>query len=247
MSQPVKTTSIKDKTALVTGANRGIGKAIVEALLEHGARKVYLAVRNPESTTDLTQRYGKKVVTLQADLASDESIQALASQAKDVDIVINNAGVLEIASALSDNAIQALTNEFNINVFGLLRIANAFAPILEAKGGALVQLNSVASIKNFPDCATYSASKAAAYSLTQSLNDNFSAKGVQVVSVHPGPIATDMGDKVGLTKIAEPPSVVAEAIIAGLENGHFHVFPDTFAQQIYGAYRPYVEAVLDSQ
>jgi NAD(P)-dependent dehydrogenase (short-subunit alcohol dehydrogenase family) len=139
--------SIENKIALVTGANRGIGKAIVESFLEHGAKKVYLAVRNPESTRELAQKYGDKVVTLQVDVADADSIKNLAEHAKDVNVVVNNAGVLEIADPLSSNVEEALTKELNINVFGLIRIAKAFAPILEANSGALVQLNSVASIK----------------------------------------------------------------------------------------------------
>lgn len=242
MSQSTVESPVAGKIALVTGANRGIGKAIVETLLANGASKVYLAVRNPESAALLAQQYPDRVVTLQADLGSDVSIQALARSANDVDIVINNAGVLEIAKALDASAVQAMGHEININVYGLLRIAQAFAPVLEARKGVLVQLNSVASVVSFADFATYSASKAAAYSLTLALKESLAAKGVRVVSVHPGPIATEMGAKAGLAEVAEPPSVVAEAIISALAEGDFHVFPDTAAQQLYGAYRPYAEA-----
>jgi len=238
--------SIENKIALVTGANRGIGKAIVQSFLEHGAKKVYLAVRNPESTIDLSKQYGDKVVTLEVDVSNAESIKKLAKQAKDVEVVVNNAGVLEIADPLSDNVEEALTKELNINVFGLIRVAKAFTPIIEANGGgAIVQLNSVASIKNFTGFSTYSASKAAAYSLTQGLRDALSSKGIDVLSVHPGPIATDMGDKAGF-EAADPTSSVSEGIVKSLETGDFHLFPDTVAKQFEGAYQGYADAIINT-
>ncbi len=236
--------AIQNKVALVTGANRGIGRAIVESFLAHGAKKVYLAVRNPESTTELAEKYGDKVVTLQADVSKTDSIAALAENAKDVDIVVNNAGILEVAGPLSDHAEEALDKELNVNVYGLIRVAKAFAPILEEKGqGAFVQLNSVASIKNFTDFTTYSASKAAAYSITQGLRDSFAPKGIQVLSVHPGPIATDMANKAGF-EVADSVSTVAEGIVSSLENGDFHLFPDTMAKQFQAAYQSYSDAII---
>lgn len=238
------TISIKDKVALVTGANRGIGKSIVESLVAHGASKVYLAVRNPESTTELAQKYGDKVVTLKADVSDTDSINALVDQAKDVQIVVNNAGVLEVADPLSDNTFEALDKELNVNLYGLLRVARAFTPVLEKNGsGALVQLNSVASIKNFADFSTYSASKAAAYSITQGLREILAPKGIQVLSVHPGPIATDMADKAGFDN-GDSTESVSEGIVAALEAGDFHLFPDTMAKQFEAAYQSYSDNII---
>jgi NAD(P)-dependent dehydrogenase (short-subunit alcohol dehydrogenase family) len=217
--------SIENKVALVTGANRGIGEAIVESFLNHGAKKVYLAVRNPASTKAMEEKYGDKVVTVKADLTDAASITQLAEQAKDVDVVVNNAGILIPSSPLADGAEAALTKELDVNVFGLLRVANAFAGILEANHGALVQLNSVASIKCFADFATYSASKAASYSLTQGLREKLGEKGVAVLSVHPGPIATDMAVQAGFTD-GDSTTCVAEGIVSALAAGDFHLFPD---------------------
>lgn len=239
--------SIANKVALVTGANRGIGKAIVESFLQHGASKVYLAVRDPKSTAQLAQRYGDKVVTLQADVGHAESIIALARAAKDVQVVVNNAGVLEVANPLSDNVEAAFTHELNVNVFGLIRMAKAFAPVIQANGGgAFVQLNSVASILNFTEFTTYSASKAAAYSVTQGLRDTLKEKGIQVLSVHPGPIATDMANKAGLSN-GDPASVVSEGIVSALKAGDFHLFPDTMAKEIWKAYQGFAQAVVNGQ
>jgi NAD(P)-dependent dehydrogenase (short-subunit alcohol dehydrogenase family) len=239
---------IENKTILVTGANRGIGKSVVETLVAHGAGKVYAAVRSLASAEPLVEAFGEKVVPILIDLGDPETIKAAAAVAQDVEILVNNAGVLKITSILDEQAIEAFRHELEINVLGLLRVAQAFAPILKANGGgALVQLNSVASIKNFAALATYSASKAASYSITQGLRDSLRDQGTAVVSVHPGPIATDMGNEAGFSEIAEPPGLVAEAIVNALENEEFHVFPDTMAKQFGGAYESFANEVIEAQ
>lgn len=235
---------IKDKVALITGANRGIGKAIVESFLQHGAKKVYLAVRDPNSTADLTERFGDKVVTITLDVGNAESIQQAALLAQDVEVVVNNAGVLEIADPLADNVEAALQHEFNVNVLGLIRVAKAFAPILaKQKSASFVQLNSVASIKNFTPFTTYSASKAASYSVTQGLKDVFAPMGIQVLSVHPGPIKTAMADKAGF-ETSDSVESVSEGIVTALAAGEFHLFPDVMAKQIQGAYQGFSDAII---
>ncbi len=238
---------IREANVLITGANRGIGKAIAERMLSGGAAKVYAAVRNPASAGPLVEAFGDKVVAVELDLTKPETIRAAASRAKDVTVVINNAGVLQTASALSDNAFSALQFEFDTNVYGLLHMAQAFAPVLKSNGGgAFVQLNSVVSMKCFPSFTTYCASKAAAYSITQALREELKAQGTQVVSVHPGPIATDMGDAAGLSEIAEPPSLVGDAIVEALKDGRFHVFPDSMAKQIGSAYESFAGQVVEA-
>ncbi|MGB3614935.1 MAG: SDR family NAD(P)-dependent oxidoreductase, partial [Elainellaceae cyanobacterium] len=119
--------------------------------------------------------------------------------------------------------------------------------VLKANGGGVfAQLNSVVSMKTFSNFATYSASKAAAYSITQALRELLADQGTIVLSVHPGPIATDMGDEAGLTEIAEPPTLVADGIIAALKAGNFHVFPDSMAKQIGGAYASFATNVVEA-
>ena len=181
------------------------------------------------------------------DLEDSQSITNAAATANDVEIVVNNAGVLENATPLSEHAIASFEREIKVNVVGLINMAQAFAPVLKANGGgALVQLNSVVSMKAFSDFATYSASKAASYSITQSLRDVLSGQGTQVVSVHPGPIATDMGKKAGLEEIAEPPSLVSDSIWQALKEGQFHAFPDSMAKQIGGLYKSFAESVVEA-
>jgi NAD(P)-dependent dehydrogenase (short-subunit alcohol dehydrogenase family) len=239
--------SIEKRTALITGANRGIGKAILDSFLNHGVTKVYAAVRDPESARPLVAQYGDRVAPIPIDLNQPKSIAAAAAIARDVEIVINNAGILSMTTPMDSHAVQALESEFATNVFGLIHMAQAFAPVLrENGGGVFVQLNSIASIKCFSYLATYSASKAAAYSITQSLREELREQGTRVVSVHPGPIETDMADDAGFSDFAESPSIVAESIVTAITEGDFHVFPDTLAQGIWDAYESYAEKIIDA-
>lgn len=235
--------SVKNKVALVTGANRGIGKSIVESFLNHGAKKVYLAVRDTNSTKDLEKKYGDKVATVKADVSNTKSIQDLAQQTTDVDIVVNNAGVGTPQSTIGDDVEKDFQFQLDVNAFGLLRVANAFANTLENNKGALVQLNSIASLKNFSSLSTYSASKAASYSLTQGLRTDLGSKGVSILSVHPGPVATDMGKAAGFDDGAST-STISEGIVTALKAGDFHLFPDEMAKQVEGAYQGFSENVV---
>jgi NAD(P)-dependent dehydrogenase (short-subunit alcohol dehydrogenase family) len=234
------------KIALVTGANRGIGRAIVEACLDHGAAKVYAAVRDVRSAGDLVTQHGERVVPIAIEISDPETIRAAADRVRDVHLVVNNAGVLQMGTPLDSNAIAALRWHIEVNVYGLVRMARAFAPALAANGGgAFVQLNSLASFKSFPQLGLYSASKAAAYSITLALRDQLAEQGTQVVGVFPGPIATDMLTAAGYTG-GEPPAIVAEAILAALAAGDFRVFPDTLAKDYGTAYESFARAIVDA-
>ena len=238
---------IEGKAVLVTGANRGIGKAIVDGLVDAGASKVYAAVRNIESAKPLVEQHGDHIVPIAFDLGDESIINEAAAAASDASVVICNAGVLRTATVFSDDVYDALRFELDANLFGLIRTARAFAPVLKANGGgALVQLNSVVSVKCFPDFTTYCASKAAAYAVTQALKFQLAEQGTQVVSVHPGPIATDMGNDAGLADIAQPPSVVADAILEAFRTGEFHVWPDEMAKQIGGASESFAQNVVEA-
>ena len=237
---------ISNKITLVTGANRGIGKAIVETFLEHGASKVYAGVRSLNKAEPLVAEFSEKVVPIEIDYENPTSIKAAAEIADDVQVVVSNAGVLIGAGVMNEDVIEKFQTELNINVYGLIRMAQAFAPVLKRNGGgAFVQLNSIASLSSFPR-ATYPASKAAAYSFTQALRPIFKEQGTATLSVHPGPILTDMAISSGFAEDSDLPSVVSEGIVRSLKEGKFHLFPDRMAKDFEKAYRKFAEEIIEA-
>jgi len=240
------TFEVENTVALVTGANRGIGRAITEGLLNAGAKKVYAAVRTPSSADALIEKYGDRVVAIPFDLNDEDTVGAAAKIATDVNLVVSNAGVVELATPLEDNMLSALKHQMEGNVYPLIRLAQAFGPILKANGGgAFAQMNSLASLKNFLPFTGYSASKAAAFSVTQGLREAWTEQGTQVISVIAGPIKTDMSDSAGMGEGAPPPSLVFDGILAALNSGDFFVYPDEMAQGVASVYEPFAQNVLE--
>ena len=177
---------VEGAAALVTGANRGLGAAIAQALLDAGA-KVYGAARDPATITN------RGLIAVPLDVTDGDDIAIAARTCRDVSIVVNNAGILRSAASLAEGAVDAARAEMETNFFGSMRMARAFAPVLRRNGGgALVNMLSVLSFMSVPQGATYSASKAAAWSLTNSLRIELRRQGTLVVAVHAGYIDTDM-------------------------------------------------------
>jgi NAD(P)-dependent dehydrogenase (short-subunit alcohol dehydrogenase family) len=224
---------IAGTTALVTGANRGIGRALVDALLARGAAKVYAATRRPETLDALVKASGGRVVALQLDVTNPGEVRAAAEQASDAQLVINNAGIVaKFNGELTETAwVEAGRAEFETNVIGALAVTQAFAPVLARQsGGALANVSSIAGLVGFPMIASYSASKAALHSLTQSTRAMLAGQGTYVAGIYPGPIDTDMAKEIELEKAT--PAHAANAILDGLEAGREEIFPDPFAQQL---------------
>ena len=239
---------IENKVALITGANRGIGKAIVESFMKHGVAKIYAGVRSETKAAELIEEFGEKITPITVDYSDASTITQAAKTAADVDIVVSNAGILEKAPAISEKVFESFERELEINVYGLLRMAHAFAPVLKANGGgAFVQLNSIASLASFGEFSSYCASKAAAYSFTQGLKTSFAEQGTVLLSVHPGPIATDMATDAGFEDMGDPASMVSEGIVKSLKAGDFHLFPDTMAKDFEKAYAPFAKGIIEAE
>jgi NAD(P)-dependent dehydrogenase (short-subunit alcohol dehydrogenase family) len=228
--------NIENATVLITGANRGIGKAYAEEFAKSGAKKIYLGVRDPASVKDLVASNPGKFTALKLDVTSAADIKAAAQTAKDVTILINNAGALESGPLISPDTLDGARKEMEVNYFGPLALIRAFAPILKANGGgAIATVSSIVGHVVFPDIITYSASKFAAHALIQGARLELTSQGTLVVGVYPGPIDTDMAKDIQMDKF--PPSQVAQKTIEALKSGQEDVFPDAMAEQVYAAYR----------
>ena len=218
---------IQGAAALVTGANRGLGAAIAQLLLDSGA-KVYGAARDTATITN------PNVIPVQLDVTNAVDIANAARACGDVSIVVNNAGILRSSASLASGAIDAARAELETNFFGPMRMAQAFSPVLRDNGGgALVNMLSVLSFVSAPQGATYCASKAAAWSLTNSLRIELRRQGTLVVAVHAGYIDTDMAVGVDAEKVS--PQSVASQIVAALEAGAEEVLADPISEMVKGA------------
>lgn len=226
---------ISKATALITGANRGIGRALTTALLNAGVRRVYATARNLASLDDIAPQEDERVVRLKADVRDRKAVGALAEKAGDITLLINNAGILSFGSIL-DEPIETVESIFDTNFYGQLVMARAFAPVIERNsGGAIVNVLTIVALASMPGIAAYNASKAAAWSMTQSLRGSLAGKGITVHAVFPGPVDTDMAAGFPLAKTSA--ADVATAILRGIEAGSEDIFPDAMAAEVYAAWK----------
>lgn len=233
---------VKDSIVLVTGANRGIGRAYVEALVEAGAKKIYATARKSDSVQDLVDTHHGVVEGFGLDIAIPEQVVAATIRASDVTLLINNAGVANGGFILGSDDTSGLRKDVEVNLLGTTDMIRRFVPVLESNGGgAIVVLNSVASLINFPLFGGYSASKAALHSITQCVRAELAPKDILVTGVYPGPIDTDMAEPLDMPK--ESPSVVANATLVGLGDGAEEVFPDSMAKDLAADFRSDWKAV----
>ena len=226
---------ITNSIALVTGANRGIGRALVEELLNRGVGKVYAASRGPEGPAQ------ERVEQLRLDVTDPASVAAAARVAADVNLLINNAGVLDWGDIL-ETPLEALKRNLDVNLYGKLHMSRAFAPVIQQNGGgAITNILTLLSLASMPGASVYNASKAAAWSMSMSLRATLSERGVAVHNVFPGAVDTDMLGGVEMPKTG--PAEVARAVVAGIEADHEDILPDPMSSSVYEQWRQNHKAV----
>jgi NAD(P)-dependent dehydrogenase (short-subunit alcohol dehydrogenase family) len=226
--------NLKESVALVTGANRGLGAFLVQELLLAGAAKVYATART-SGTVAAGVAADRRVATMTLDITDPASVERAAAAAPDVTVLVNNAGVLAFGSAL-DGDLDAFERDLRTNYLGTLRVTRAFQPALERHApAAVVNVLTLIALAPVSPMAGYSASKAAAHSITQALRAELRDRGITVLGAYPGGIDTDMLAGVDAEKAA--PALVAKRIIAALAAGETVVFPDDASARAGAVYR----------
>lgn len=220
--------NIENKVVFVTGSNRGIGKSLVEIALFKGAKKVYATSRSLSSQSNFND---ERVVYLELDITDENQIRKAAENARDAQILINNAGVLNHGNIMEGD-LEKIRLDMEVNYFSTINIMRIFAPLLEKNiSPAIINIVSIAAYTNFPFIAGYSASKAALYSATQAARIELKKKGIQVFAINPGAIDTDMNK--GYQGEMTSPEEVALAILNEIELGIPDIIPDKVGKAMY--------------
>src|SRR5213080_2576254 len=214
--------NIEKKTILITGANRGIGRALLDEAFRRGAKRVYAGTRS-----GALQKADERVLPVKLDVTSAEQINGAVGNVESLDILINNAGI-DLHDDLSDRA--GIERHFAVNLFGTWGVTQAFLPLLARSQGGIVNVLSLAALASVPFSPAYSISKAAAFSLAQSLRALLAKQGVSVHVVLPGPVDTDMSRALDIPKAS--PESVGRAIFDGVEKGEDEIFPDPVSESI---------------
>ena len=228
-------TQLANQTALVTGANRGIGREFVRQLLDRGVAKVYAAARDPQAIVAGDPR----VVPLQLDVTDAGSVARAAETAHDVSVVVNNAGIARGASVL-DSDTATLRGELETNLFGTLAVTSAFADRLAQRSGVVINIASVASW--LPTGGTYGVSKAAVWSATDSMRLELEPRGVQVIGVHVGYVDTDMTASIDAAKSS--PANLVQQVLDGVEKGDVEILADDLTRAVRAGLNQPIETRL---
>lgn len=216
---------IKDSVILVTGANRGIGKALVEAGLKQGAAKIYATARKLEELPDFADA---RVVPVKLDITDRSQIKKVAELAQDVQLLINNAGVLAFASVLN-GPMEMLMRDMEVNYYGTLSMIRAFFPAVVRNRGGIACISSIVGMASMAGIGGYSASKAALNSAVQAIRAELRTQPVEVFGIYPGPIDTDMARPFEIPKTSA--AETADNILSAIDAGEEDIFPDVMSAQ----------------
>ena len=228
--------NIAKKTVLITGANRGIGRSLVQEALRRGAKRVYAGTRGALAIAD------ERVTPLKLDVTSAEQIQWAVKEVDTLDVLINNAGIAPYDDL---SRLDAIEQSLAVNFFGTYNVTRAFLPLLQRSKGAIVNNLSLVALAPLPLIPAYSISKAAVFNMTQSLRALLASRGVTVHGVILGPVDTDMNRGFEIPKA--PPESAAKGIFDGLENGEEDIFPDPVSQSIAEGWRNGVAKAFEKQ
>ncbi len=228
--------NIAGKTVLITGANRGIGRALVNDALRRGAKRVYAGTRGAADFAD------ERVTPVALDVTSSAQIQRAAAQIGALDLLINNAGIAIYDDLANPDIIE---QRLAVNLFGMLSVTRAFLPLLRRAGGAVVNNLSLAALAPLPIIPAYSISKAAAFNMTQSLRAYLAGEGVMVHAVILGPVDTDMNRGFDIPKAS--PEAAAMGILDGVERGEEDIFPDALSRPLAEGWRTGVAKAVERE
>jgi len=224
--------NLENKTVFVTGANRGIGKALVESLLKKGVRKVYAGARDSSSLPNFED---DRVTPVKLDITDKDQIDKVSKAAEDTEILINNAGVAAFTDFL-EGPLELIERDMNTNYYGTLNMIRSFVPVLQTKkDAAIVNVVTIGAFVNFPMLGGYCASKSALFSMSQGLRMQLAPQGINVHTVNPGPIDTDMAKDFDTEKTS--PEVTAQNIVDELSAGTADIFPDPGGKGMFDVWK----------
>lgn len=226
---------LNGKVVLVTGANRGIGEGFVQTLLAAGVSKIYAAARERESLAAIVKLNPEVIQAVTLDVTQAEQIHALADQIPELDILINNAGIIDSALSSALDATEFARQEMEVNLFGPMQLTSLLIPKLkQSSQAAIINISSIAAISNFPSIGTYSISKAAMHSYSEGLRADLAKDNISVVCVYPGPTDTRMAAGMEMDKPSA--ASVSENVFKSLSAGQMEVFPDDFSKQMHATF-----------